>query len=278
MKHIARNSGTGSVAPSRYQSSMTGKVNVPMDTVPTEALLFQDIGELSVEQQGTRIGLIDPYRFTRECLAKAFTLLHHEYAVRSFVAVKDTAAISREELDLLVYYSHDDGPSAEVILHDVAALRGAFPKTPIVVLSDATDAADPATIRSMFRHGAQGFIPTRCVGIPVAFAAIAFVRAGGKFAPLDFLLESQPEAMPPPPAVEPPCLECLTARQQLVFAHLRQGKANKIIAYELGVSESTVKVHIKNIMRKIGATNRTQAVYKAQAGWDASCPAHPAHG
>ncbi|WP_249676338.1 response regulator transcription factor [Acidocella sp. C78] len=49
-----------------------------------------------------------------------------------------------------------------------------------------------------------------------------------------------------------------------MFSYLRRGKANKIIAYELGVSESTVKVHIKNIMRKIGATNRTEAVYKAQ--------------
>lgn len=57
----------------------------------------------------------------------------------------------------------------------------------------------------------------------------------------------------------------MSPRQRDVFSHLRQGKANKVIAYELGVSESTVKVHIRNIMRKIGATNRTQAVYKAQA-------------
>jgi DNA-binding NarL/FixJ family response regulator len=49
-----------------------------------------------------------------------------------------------------------------------------------------------------------------------------------------------------------------------VLSHLRQGKANKIIAYELGMTESTVKVHIRNIMRKMGATNRTQAVYKSQ--------------
>jgi DNA-binding NarL/FixJ family response regulator len=46
---------------------------------------------------------------------------------------------------------------------------------------------------------------------------------------------------------------------------LQQGKANKIIAYELGMSESTVKVHVRNIMRKMGATNRTQVAYKAQS-------------
>ena len=56
----------------------------------------------------------------------------------------------------------------------------------------------------------------------------------------------------------------LTPRQATVLSLLQQGKANKIIAYELGMSESTVKVHIRNIMRKIGATNRTQAIYKLQ--------------
>ena len=56
----------------------------------------------------------------------------------------------------------------------------------------------------------------------------------------------------------------MTPRQTTVLSLLQQGKANKIIAYELGMSESTVKVHIRNIMRKMGATNRTQAIYKLQ--------------
>jgi DNA-binding NarL/FixJ family response regulator len=55
----------------------------------------------------------------------------------------------------------------------------------------------------------------------------------------------------------------LTARQKAVLAQLQQGKANKIIAHELGMSESTAKVHIRNIMRKMGATNRTQAAFNA---------------
>ncbi len=60
----------------------------------------------------------------------------------------------------------------------------------------------------------------------------------------------------------------LTSRQVAVLAHLRQGKPNKIIAHDLRMSESTVKVHIRNIMRKMGATNRTQAVYKARQFYD----------
>jgi DNA-binding NarL/FixJ family response regulator len=56
----------------------------------------------------------------------------------------------------------------------------------------------------------------------------------------------------------------LTRRQAEVFAKLQQGKPNKVIAYELGMSESTVKVHLRSLMRTIGATNRTQAVFMGQ--------------
>jgi DNA-binding NarL/FixJ family response regulator len=49
-------------------------------------------------------------------------------------------------------------------------------------------------------------------------------------------------------------------RQLQVLELLQQGKQNKIIAYELGMCESTVKVHIRHIMRKLNARNRTQVV------------------
>ncbi len=218
-------------------------------------------------QPPMRVGLIDPYRFTRECLANAFSLLHRDLVVLPFVTVADCVAPGQPALDLLAYYSHDDGPATEVILADLAELRRVFGTVPVVVLSDATNAAEPEVIRSMFRNGAQGFIPTQFTGIPVALAAIRFVQAGGTFAPLDLLLDGPPAPAPAAPAAPAPLAPLpgpLTARQHAVLGHLRQGKANKIIAYDLGVSESTVKVHIKNIMRKMGATNRTQAVYKAQ--------------
>jgi len=53
-----------------------------------------------------------------------------------------------------------------------------------------------------------------------------------------------------------------TLRQAEVVQALRKGKANKIIAYELNLRESTVKVHIRNIMKKLKATNRTEVAYK----------------
>ena len=53
-----------------------------------------------------------------------------------------------------------------------------------------------------------------------------------------------------------------TTRQAEVVEALRRGKANKIIAYELKMQESTVKVHVRNVMRKLKAKNRTEVVYK----------------
>ena len=55
----------------------------------------------------------------------------------------------------------------------------------------------------------------------------------------------------------------LTERERQVFAILRIGKSNKVIAYELGLQESTVKVHVRNIMQKFKATSRTHVVYLA---------------
>jgi DNA-binding NarL/FixJ family response regulator len=55
-----------------------------------------------------------------------------------------------------------------------------------------------------------------------------------------------------------------TRREAQVLEQLQQGKANKVIAYELNISESTVKVHVRNIMKKLHATNRTQVAFLAQ--------------
>ena len=209
-----------------------------------------------------RIGLIDCYRFSQECLVKAFTDLQPGFAMSAFATIQECILDTSHKFDVVMYYSH----SGEMeIMQNIAAIRQAFESVPLVVLSDAEDAHLPKAICSTLKQGAQGFIPTRSLGIPMIVAAIQFVKAGGTFAPLDLLLTSRTDAVREPPAAAQP--NRLTSRQVMVLGHLQQGKANKIIAHELGMSESTVKVHVRNIMRKMGATNRTQAAYKAQNIW-----------
>lgn len=207
-----------------------------------------------------RVGLVDSSRLTRECLAGALGAAGNDFAVQGFTTAAECIGAAGAGYDLLLCHAHGEGRAAMPVLADIGALRSACPETPIVVLHDSAEPTDPCFVRRLFGEGARGFIPTSRIGLPLAAAALHFVQAGGQFAPVELLLDDAADR--PPAALDDD--DFLTPRQRLVFSYLRRGKANKIIAYELGVSESTVKVHIKNIMRKIGATNRTEAVYKAQ--------------
>jgi DNA-binding NarL/FixJ family response regulator len=84
--------------------------------------------------------------------------------------------------------------------------------------------------------------------------------AGGTFVPASSLIAMSKafEVVD----ISPPMEGMFTPRQAAVVGALRRGKANKIIAHDLRLSESTVKIHIRNIMKKLNATNRTEVVYK----------------
>ncbi|MBV9288310.1 MAG: response regulator transcription factor [Hyphomicrobiales bacterium] len=67
-----------------------------------------------------------------------------------------------------------------------------------------------------------------------------------------------------PSSRESPTASTMTSRELAVIRAIQQGKSNKLIAYQLSMCESTVKAHLRNIMRKIGAKNRTDVAIKAQ--------------
>jgi DNA-binding NarL/FixJ family response regulator len=221
------------------------------------------------------VGLVDSFVFTRNCLMEAFLSTQHGITMKPFETITALALADARDIDVILYYDHDNtrttmrGPMVDSVLPD------AFVGIPIIVLSDDAAALDPHTIRTALKSGLRGFMSTRTIEMRTVSAAIRFVRAGGVFAPVDLLIgdeeDHQPAQDAPDTASPPPGL--LTPRQLTVLSHLQQGKANKIIAFELGMSESTVKVHIRNIMRKMGATNRTQALYKLQ---QISCNKAPA--
>lgn len=231
---------------------------------------LNDLGETPMEQDAQieapdhgqiRVGLIDSLRFSRDCLIRAFGALHPDLIIVPFASVEECAGPNEADVEIILYYCHDDGPFETLALQQVKLLRQKFENIPIVVLSDARSALQARSIRTTLNSGAQGIIPTLTTELPAALAAIRFVKDGGTFAPLNALLSARRDRSPEEGAAQQ---NRLTPRQAMVLTHLRQGKANKIIAYELGMTESTVKVHVRNIMRKMGATNRTQAVYKAQ--------------
>ena len=107
----------------------------------------------------------------------------------------------------------------------------------------------------------RGYIPTN---LPphIAIEVMRFVGAGGVFVPASSLIASQ-NSLAGPLEEKPKATAMFTSRQMSVISALRKGKANKIIAYELNMRESTVKVHVRNIMRKLKARNRTEVAYLA---------------
>jgi DNA-binding NarL/FixJ family response regulator len=135
-------------------------------------------------------------------------------------------------------------------------LRAQYPSVPIVVVS-AND--DPAVIRRCMEFGASGFFP-KTLGADALRAAIVRVLQGEVWTPPDVDLSLKPDAES---AAMIARLSTLTPQQVRVLMMLSGGLLNKQIAYELGVSEATVKAHVSAILQKLGVDSRTQAVIAA---------------
>ncbi|HEY8441425.1 MAG TPA: response regulator transcription factor [Xanthobacteraceae bacterium] len=135
-------------------------------------------------------------------------------------------------------------------------LRAQYPGVPIIVVSANEDAA---VIRRCMNFGASGFIP-KTLGIEEMRVAIARVIEGGIWTPPEVDLGQSWDGEA---AELMPRLASLTPQQVRVLMMLSEGLLNKQIAYELGVSEATVKAHVSAILQKLGVESRTQAVIAA---------------
>jgi DNA-binding NarL/FixJ family response regulator len=135
-------------------------------------------------------------------------------------------------------------------------LRAQYPAIPVVIVS-ASD--DGSTIRRSLDFGASGFIPKR-FGVETLRDAIVKVMDGDVWVPPDTDLSS---ATDPEMTKLRDRLVTLTPQQVRVLMMLSEGLLNKQIAYELGVSEATIKAHVSAILQKLGVESRTQAVIAA---------------
>lgn len=142
-------------------------------------------------------------------------------------------------------------------LSGLVALRGIGSAVPIVIVS-AHD--DPVTIRRALELGASGFI-SKSASIEQIRHSVQQVLDGGVVAPRDVDLgeEGDPEISDLIGRIQ-----TLTPQQTRVLGMLAEGLLNKQIAYELNVSEATIKAHVSAVLQKLGVDSRTQAVIKLQ--------------
>ena len=135
-------------------------------------------------------------------------------------------------------------------------LRAQFPGIPVMIVSGSSE---HATIRRCLDFGASGFIP-KTTDVDIMRKAIQIVLDGGTWTPPDFD-HNRPADKETADLVRR--LASLTPQQMRVLMMLSEGLLNKQIAYELSVSEATVKAHVSAILTKLGVESRTQAVIAA---------------
>jgi DNA-binding NarL/FixJ family response regulator len=140
----------------------------------------------------------------------------------------------------------------------LAYIRSNHESLPTVIVS-AMD--DPAVIRRAIQHGASGFIP-KSASIGNIEAGIQSVLQGEVWLPDGINLHDA--RLDHDEAGIAAAMSSLTPHQFRVLMMLGEGLLNKQIAYQLGVSEATIKAHVTAILRKLDVTNRTQAVLAVQ--------------
>lgn len=171
-----------------------------------------------------------------------------------------TAAADNPDADLLLLDLTMPGVSG---LSGLIALRAEYVSLPVVVVS-ASD--DQPTVRRAIDLGASGFI-SKSASIDEIRDGIRAVLAGDVWTPRGFELgpEQDPEI-----AELIKRLQTLTPQQSRVLGMLAEGLLNKQIAYELAVSEATIKAHVSAVLQKLGVDSRTQAVIQlSKIGSDA---------
>lgn len=211
----------------------------------------------NLESWGTIAVVIERRPLVRDCLNRCLRsgVFHTVY---SYASVEDWLASDEKGPVSLVILSiggklRDMGPRSELaLLPEVSA------RAPTVVMSDFEELEQIVNVLDM---GARGYIPTSLTW-DVAVEAIRLIRAGGLYVPASTLLASRIKNDDERPARNSGH-GVFTARQAAVVEALRRGKANKTIAHELNMRESTVKVHVRNIMKKLRAKNRTEVAFMA---------------
>lgn len=172
----------------------------------------------------------------------------------SLVAVQE-AVDTHSDADLVLLDLHMPGTNG---FTGLVFLRGKNPGIPVVVVSGSEQTQ---VMKRAIDYGASGFIP-KSSPLEVIAEAIKVVLEGEVWLPQD--IADNFDDVPEEDQKFAANLASLTPQQFRVLTMLTEGLLNKQIAYELSVSEATIKAHVTAILRKLSVNSRTQAVIQAQ--------------
>lgn len=208
-----------------------------------------DDGTRSNKPERPVIAIIHNRTVFRDCLAQCLEIAYIDHDIRTFSSIvewltcEDAATLDAAVTIIVIDGFNDAGAATDLDFLETSTMTN-----PVIVISDTDDLNH---IVRLLKSGARGYIPTS-LSFNVAVEAVRLVKAGGIFIPASSIVPDGDE-----PA-QSKSSTLLTHRQMEVVEEIRHGKANKQIAYELNMSEHTVKVHLRHIMRKLKARNRTE--------------------
>jgi len=206
------------------------------------------------ERADGSVAIVESRPFLRECIGRsvqsALSVRVATYSTLSELGAELNA--SRDLVVLSLLECGSDGCANA--LKDLSE----FASGPTVIALASTN--DPGLAHTAIRCGAKGFIPIT-MGFEIAIEVMRFILAGGIYVPPDCVLVADQVGLPPPTSLSRQ--NTLTSREVAVVRAIQGGKSNKVIVHELNMCLSTVKVHVRNVMRKMNAKNRTDVAMKA---------------
>lgn len=213
-----------------------------------------------------RILLLDPRPMTSEALRSLLEDATKDDPTMRFsvsVAPRPVPSTPDGDLDLVLLYAPDIPDASGTTRACIASLAAQAPRVPVVVYSDARATSDAA---AAVRWGARGFLPSS-LGTSRVIEALRLVACGLAVIPAECLQRASTVAAAPVSRQLPTPGRGeeggFTRREREILIGLRDGKPNKAIARELGLSQSTVKVHVRSVFNKLGVRNRTEAALVA---------------
>lgn len=227
-----------------------------------------------LEECGGNVLFLDEQHLTRDCIGRELARRLPEFKIIERATARDFAAgdTSLPKIALVILYVHADRINLDAgredldqngIAAQLSILEHVAPETPRVLMSEVEV---PGDILEAFRRRVRGYVPTT-LPIKQVVEAIRFIAAGGTFVPPSILSMHGQTGMAqeePRDTLAADELADFSPRQNEVLRMLWNGSSNKVIAYELRMSESTVKVHIRHIMKKLNVHNRTQVVLRTR--------------
>jgi DNA-binding NarL/FixJ family response regulator len=226
----------------------------------------------------SRVIFVEPRDLVRDCVATCLRVADPGFTVLQYSSVYEVDSAEGADCVALVLSFLSANREIPDMAVEVRRAQDQLPDVPVVVLAEGDEWT---FVREVIGSGVRGYIPTS-FDFAMFKEAIQFVAAGGTFVPASVLLQLENvqmsdnetnhrvkyesnEVIPQNEieAHEQMDSPSFTPRELTVISRLRDGKSNKLIARELTITEGTVKLYVRRIMKKLEVENRTQAALVA---------------